>query len=57
MWAMIKRETILMHWAKTTFIYHSDFNKCMKVQGAMLEDAFYYLFDIGVEKFVLEKRK
>ena len=29
----------------------------MKVEGVMSEDVFDYLFDLGVEKFLSEKKK
>ena len=46
-----------MHYGNTTFIYHDDFSKYIKVDGAMLEDVFDYLFDLGAEKFLSEKGK
>ena len=46
-----------MHCRNTTFIYHNDFSKYMKVEGAMSEDVFDYLFDLGAEKFLSEKEK
>jgi len=48
---------ILIHCRNTTFIYHDEFSKYMKVDGATSEDVFDYLFDLGVEKFLLEKGK
>jgi len=57
MWKSIERGKILMHCGNTTFIYHNDFSKYMKVNGAMSEDAFDYLFDLGAEKFLSEKGK
>jgi len=35
-----------MDCGNTTFAYHNRFNKYMKVEGASLEDAFDYLFDV-----------
>ena len=46
-----------MHCEKTTFVYHDDLSKYMKVEGATLEDIFYYLFNVGAEKFLSEKGK
>ena len=46
-----------MHCENTTFIYHNDFSKYMKVDGATSEDVFDYLFDLGAEKFLSEKGK
>ena len=57
MWESIEQETILMHCGNTTFIYHNDFSKYMKVEGATSEDVFDYLFDLGAEKFLSEKGK
>ena len=46
-----------MHCENTTFIYHDDFSKCMKVDGATSKDVFDYLFDLKVEKNLSEKGK
>jgi len=46
-----------MHCGNTTFVYHKEFNKYMKVEGATLEDVFDYLFDLGAGKFLSEKEK
>jgi len=46
-----------MHCGNITFIYHEEFNKYMKINGAMSEDIFDYLFNMRVEKFLLEKEK
>ena len=46
-----------MHSENTTFTYHNDFSKYMKVEGAIIEDVFDYRFDVGAEKFLLEKGK
>jgi len=43
-----------MHCGNTTFIYHDEFNKYMKVDAATLEDVFDYLFDLGAEIFLSE---
>jgi len=34
-----------MHFRNTIIIYHGDFYKYMKVEGAALEDVVEYLFD------------
>jgi len=39
-----------MHCGNTTFVYHSEFSKYMKVEGATSEDVFDYLFDVGAGK-------
>jgi len=44
-----------MHCGNTTFVYHSEFSKYMKVEGATEEDVFDYLFDVGAGKFLEEK--
>jgi len=44
-----------MHYGDTAFIYHEEFSKYMKVDGATSEDIFNYLFDIEVGKFLSEK--
>jgi len=33
----------------TIFVYHNEFNKYIKIEGATSEDVFDYLFDVGVE--------
>jgi len=57
MWESIEQGKILMHCENTTFIYHKEFNKYMKVEGATSEDVFDYLFNLGAEKFLSEKGK
>ena len=57
MWESIEWGKVLMHWGNTTFIYHDEFSKYMKVDGATSEDIFDYLFDLGAEKFLSEKGK
>ena len=46
-----------MHCENTTFIYHDEFSKYMKVDGATSEDVFNYLFDLGAGKFLSEKER
>jgi len=55
-WASIEREKVLMHCGNTTFIYHEEFNKYMKVEGATAKDAFDYLVELGARKSLLEKK-
>jgi len=43
MWESIEREKMLMLCGNTTFIYHDDFSKYMKVDGVTSEDVFDYL--------------
>jgi len=57
MWESIERRKILMHCRNATFIHHEEFSKYMKVEGVMSEDIFYYLFDLGVGKFLSKKEK
>jgi len=46
-----------MHCENTTFVYHEEFSKYMKVEGATSADIFDYLFDLRAEKFLSEKGK
>ena len=46
-----------MHCGNTIFVYHDEFSKYMKVDGATLEDVFDYAFDLGAGKFLSEKGK
>ena len=46
-----------MHCENTIFAYDNEFKEYMKVEGAVSEDIFDYLFDIGAGKFLLEKEK
>ena len=41
-----------MHCRNTTFAYDNEFKDYMRVEGAVLEDIFNYLFDVGVGKFL-----
>ena len=50
------RKNINTLW-KHYFIYHDDFSKYMKVEGATSEDIFDYLFNLGVGNFLSEKGK
>jgi len=53
----IEQEKILMSFEKTTFIYHDELNKYMKVEGVTSEDIFDYLFDIGVLYFCQKNKR
>ena len=46
-----------MHSENTTFAYDNDFKEYMKVEGAVSEDIFDYLFNVGARKFLSEKEK
>ena len=46
-----------MHCENTTFVYDNEFKEHMKVEGAVLEDIFNYLFDVRAEKFLSAKGK
>jgi len=46
-----------MHCGNTTFAYENEFKEHMKVEGAVSEDIFDYLFDVGAGKFLSEKEK
>ena len=46
-----------MHCGNTTFTYDNEFKDYMKVEGAVSEDIFDYLFDVRVGKFLSEKGK
>ena len=46
-----------MHCENTTFAYDNEFKECMNVEGVVSEDIFDYLFDVGLEKFLLKKEK
>jgi len=55
MWESIERGKVLMHCGNTTFIYHDDFSKYMKIDGAFSEDVFDYPFDLEAGKFLSKK--
>ena len=57
MWPLIKQGKTLIHCRNTTFVYHNDCNKYIKVEETASEDVFDYLFDIGAGKFLSEKEK
>ena len=46
-----------MHCGNTTFVYDNEFKDYMRVEGAVPEDIFDYLFDVGAGKFLSEKGK
>jgi len=56
-WESIEQGKILMHCGNTTFIYHDEASKYMKVEGVTSEDIFDYLFNLGAENFLSEKEK
>jgi len=57
MWESSERGKILMHCGNTTFMYHDEFSKYMKVNGATSEHVFDYLFDLGAEKLLLKRKE
>ena len=57
MWTLIEQGRTLMHWKNTTFVYHNEFSKYIKVEGVILDDVVDYLFDVGVGKSLSEKGK
>jgi len=46
-----------MHCENTTFAYGNEFKEYMMVEGAISEDIFDYLFDVGAGKFLSAKGK
>ena len=54
---LIEQGRTLMHCRSTTFIYHNDFTKYMKVERVTLEDVLDYLFDVRVRKFLSKKER
>ena len=54
-WALIEQEKTLIHCRNTTFAYDNEFKEYMKVDGAVSEDIFDYLFNVGAKKFLSEK--
>jgi len=52
----LNREKTLIHCENTTFAYDNEFKECMKVEGAVSEDIFYYLFNVGARKFLSATR-
>ena len=46
-----------MYCENTSFAYDNEFKERMKVEEAVSEDIFDYLFDVGARKFLSEKEK
>ena len=46
-----------MHCGNPIFAYDNEFKEYMKVEEAVSEDIFDYLFDMGAKKFLSEKGK
>ena len=46
-----------MYYGSTTFAYDNEFKDYMKVEGAVSEDIFDYLLDVGAEKLLSVKEK
>ena len=57
MWALIEQEVIITHCRNTSFAYHNEFSKYMKIEGVTSDDIFYYLFDVGARNFLSKKEK
>jgi len=57
MWESIERGKILMHCENTTFIYHDEFNKYIKVDGATSEEIFDYLFNFSEPENSYQNKK
>ena len=56
-YALIEQGKMLMHYGNIIFAYDNEFKECMKVEGAVSEDIFYYLFNLGARKFLSKKGK
>ena len=41
-----------MHCGNTTFTYDNEFKEHMKAEGAVSEDIFYNLFEVGTGEFL-----
>jgi len=54
-WTLIEQRKMLMHCG--TFAYGNEFKEYRNVEGAVLENIFDYLFDVGVGKFLSKKWK
>ena len=46
-----------MHCENTIFSYNNEFKEYMKVEGAVSEDIFDYLFDVGIENSYQKKER
>ena len=57
MWALIEQGVMLIHCRNTTFVYHNQFSKYMKVEGAALEDVLIISLVLELQKCLLEKEK
>ena len=56
-WALIEQGKMLLLCGNTTFAYGNEFKEYKKVERAVSEDIFDYLFDVRAEKFLLAKGK
>jgi len=56
-WALTKQGKMLRHFENTVFVYDNEFKEYMKVERAVSEDIFDYLFDVGARKFLSKKGK
>jgi len=57
MCVLIEQGRIIIYYRNTSFIYHNEFSKYIKVEWASSKDVFDYVFDVGVGKFLSEKGK
>ena len=56
-WALNERGKTLMRCGNTILVYDNEFKDYIKVEGAVSEDIFDYLFHIRAEKFLSKKGK
>jgi len=56
-WALIEWGKTLMHCQNTIFADDIEFNECMTVEGVVSVDILDYLFDVGTEKYLSEKKE
>jgi len=57
MWELIAMGRPLMYCGNTTFIYHDNLSKYIKVEGATSEGVFDYLFDVIAGNSYLKKER
>ena len=56
-WALTEQEKASIHCRNTTFVYDNEFKEYMKVEWAVSEDIFDYLFHVRSRKFLSTKGK
>jgi len=52
---LIEQKKIFIYYGNTAFAYDNEFKEYMKVEGAVSEDIFDYLFYVGAETFLSKK--